>query len=1379
MFVDPVTEPSRKLLSILAADVVGYTRLMGENDNATHTILKEHRKTINGLISARNGSVFDSAGDSVMAEFSSTVDAVSSAIDIQYEIDKRNTVLSEERRMRFRIGVHLGDVLVEGKDRAGDCVNIAARLEALATPGGVCISDVVFAQVRGRADLDLRFEDMGSHRVKNVINPVHVYRISLETEFREISPFRGLGTFEFEHSRFFHGRTHAIQMVKERLEAQAADGHAFLLIYGMSGTGKSSLVRAGLLPEFAKQADEDTARAFRYCILKPSEGSDPITALNLALLQGTALSKSADPINKAYSRQRSASDHVDEIVDVLHKGWGSNAVLLVVVDQLEELFSADNADLESQEAFVQLLSGLAKSSSVWVICTMRTDFLHQCATVPGFSELKDGFGSYELLPPSPAEIAQIIRNPAETVGLRFEENAVEGRLEDVLQRAAAQNQGSLPLLEFVLEALYQRGKEHKLLTFADYHGLGGLEGAIAKRADEILASMSRNIQETLPSVLRSLVTIRLRDKVVAARPAIKEELTNTEPKSALVDEFVRARLFATGHDDFGNAVARLSHEALLTHWPRAQDVIRADREFLEIRARVLEDAQRWIAEDQNPDLLLPSGKRLFEALELLKRKSAELDRNLVCYIEASSQRQRQREAEEKAAERHFLQLEADRAKEREANARRLATVVSLFTVVAVVIAGFALWQRNLAKEREEIALQAEEEANINHSLILASQARQLIADDLPVRAGHDALDGLPLQPMKPDRAWVANTAGALVEAINANREKKVLEEHAGNVSALALTKDKIISGSWDNTVKTWDRNKDYETESIAQYEADVLAIAIPLDESTIAVGGRNNKISIIDIDGNQKKWLEGGHKSDVLSLAYSRDGQQLASGSRDKTIQIWDVSSGKPRLTLEGHTGSIYSLAFSSDGKTIASGSRDHTIRIWDTRTGELRHKLQGHGGGILALSFLRGDEEIVSASTDDTLRKWSLADGSEIAQFIGHEGDVYALATFNKTNRLASASEDRTIRIWDLESAKQYDILKGHHEPIYALGVSPNDHEIVSGSRDNTIRIWDVNKNKLQRKRFDSTVDSIAAFPRGDPRVAAGLGDGTIHVWDTSPNRPDVVMRHSQLGSVLAVAISSDGKYLASGSSDNTVRIWRTESDEAIHVFTEHTGDVSALTFSTDDRYVISGSIDDTIRVWDVVHGEKHKLPTASGHINVPANVTALAFSNEGDIIGGSSDRTIRIWDFQTGEMKRDLDGHEGSILSIAPFINSNLIATASEDTTVRIWDLAEPGQHQTLQGHEQPVTSVSVAADGERVATTSKDRTVRIWEVRTGEQQQILHIHDGPVTSVDWSGKGAFIVSGSEDKTIRRSWVAEDRLDLIETARETLNPPSKNSEN
>src|SRR6185369_4953903 len=198
-------------------------------------------------------------------------------------------------------------------------------------------------------------------------------------------------------------------------------------------------------------------------------------------------------------------------------------------DQLEELFTRDT-DPSLREAFVRILAALAESGFAWVIGTIRADFFHRCGEIPGFSALKDGLSSYELLPPTRAEIGQIIREPARAAGLRFEEDANRGRLEDVLQEAAVADPGSLPLLEFVLDALYEAASGRRLLTFAAYRALGGLEGAIARRADEVVDALPADIQEALPAVLRALTTMRLGDESITVRPALLAEVANTPAK---------------------------------------------------------------------------------------------------------------------------------------------------------------------------------------------------------------------------------------------------------------------------------------------------------------------------------------------------------------------------------------------------------------------------------------------------------------------------------------------------------------------------------------------------------------------------------------------------------------------------------------------------------------------------------------------------------------------------------------------------------------------------------------------------------------------------------------------------------------------------------
>jgi class 3 adenylate cyclase len=436
MAVDRV---QRRMAAILAADVVGYSRLMGKDEEGTLATLKLYREIIDDLMAHHEGRVFGSAGDSVIAEFASPVEAVRCATEIQLEIDKRNADLPEPNRMRFRIGINLGDIVVDGGNLMGDGVNVAARLETLSPPGGICVSESIHAQVRDRLSLD--FLDLGEHKVKNIARPVHAYRVPLPSEEQVRSPFRGLDAFDFEHADRFFGRSHAIATCAERLEQLAASGKAFLLIYGMSGSGKSSLLRAGLLPAITRRDAVAGITLWQRSIIRPSEAPDAIVSLAAGLVREGALpeltqDKSPTELAELF---RSTPDRALSLVrSALAKAAAANgsspsqARLVLAVDQLEELFTTDT-DPSSREEFVRLLAALASSGLVWMIGTIRADFFHRCGEIPGFSALKDGLSSYELLPPNRAEIAQIIREPARAAGLRFEEDPDRGRLDDVLQ----------------------------------------------------------------------------------------------------------------------------------------------------------------------------------------------------------------------------------------------------------------------------------------------------------------------------------------------------------------------------------------------------------------------------------------------------------------------------------------------------------------------------------------------------------------------------------------------------------------------------------------------------------------------------------------------------------------------------------------------------------------------------------------------------------------------------------------------------------------------------------------------------------------------------------------------------------------------------------
>jgi class 3 adenylate cyclase len=837
----------RRLAAILAADVVGYSRLMGEDEEATSATLKSYRSVIDELIRTHDGRVFGSAGDSVIAEFASPVEAVRCATEIQLELDKRSAVVPDKRRMRFRIGVNLGDVIVEGDNLLGDGVNIAARLEALAPPGGVCVSEAVLSQVRDRLSLD--FLDLGEHTVKNISRPVRVYRVPLASEERITSPFRGLDTFEFEHANLFFGRAGAIAATKARLEQQAAAGTAFLLIYGMSGAGKSSLLRAGLLPALTTSGAVEGIALWRYCLIRPSEESSPVDALVGGLLSETALPELAEVATamelaeafrttpeKAQTPIRSALGTAAKAAHVEPR----LARLIIAVDQMEELFTAESTDQGAREGFVRLLTALAGSGFVWVVGTIRADFFHRCGEVPGFSALKDGLGSYELLPPTGPEIAQIIREPARTAGLKFEEDPQQGHLADVLQQSAANDPGSLPLLEFVLNALYEAGKERRLLTFAAYRALGGLEGAIAQRADEVTGALPTDVQDALPAVISALTTVRQQDEAATARPALRREIAATPAQTALVDALIDARLLVSDEETEGAPMVRFAHEALLSQWPLAREIIAANREFLATRSRVRADARRWLAEDKNADLLLPPGKRLAEAEDVLLARREEIDDKTIGYIEASISTQRQRdEAErkaerqrleiEEAAKRKRLELEADAAREREAAAgareaaaRRLARRTRIAAVITVILAvaagagaivGFRgqqeasrqaeVAERNAeaaelnadqartaeqeAERQAQAAVVARDQALSNQSVYLTDLSRRQTASGNATNGILLALEALPNDMSNPNRPYVIDAEAVLYDAISAHREIAVLRGHENSVLHVAFS----------------------------------------------------------------------------------------------------------------------------------------------------------------------------------------------------------------------------------------------------------------------------------------------------------------------------------------------------------------------------------------------------------------------------------------------------------------------------------------------------------------------------------------------------------------------------------------------------------------
>ena len=318
------------------------------------------------------------------------------------------------------------------------------------------------------------------------------------------------------------------------------------------------------------------------------------------------------------------------------------ARLLFLVDQLEELFTNDKIPPDDRSKFARLLKSLICNplSQTWVIATLRSDFYAPLAQVPELAELKEGLGQYDLLPPSPAEIGLLVREPASAAGLRFEQKPEGERLDDVLRDEASQDASLLPLLEFTLNELYDRRTERGKLTFDAYRAIGGVKGALAQRAETTFTGLPEEVQRELPAVFRQLVTIgTLSEEAPTRQQTPLARFNGSPPRMQFVQAFIAARLFVSDLAEDGSAVVRITHESLLAHWQRLKDWLERDREHLRVKARVERAAARWLQEGRRADLLLTAGKPLQEA-EQLKASEFELEPQVEEMIAESRQKAR-------------------------------------------------------------------------------------------------------------------------------------------------------------------------------------------------------------------------------------------------------------------------------------------------------------------------------------------------------------------------------------------------------------------------------------------------------------------------------------------------------------------------------------------------------------------------------------------------------------------------------------------------------------------------------------------------------------------------------------------------------------------
>jgi WD40 repeat protein len=1091
------------------------------------------------------------------------------------------------------------------------------------------------------------------------------------------NPWPGLDPFDETDREYFHGRaTESGELLRLVRREQLT------VVFGRSGLGKTSLLKAGLFPLLR---GEDCLPVY----LRPDHG-DGAPSLREQVFQALQAACDADRVHAA------PPDADESLWSFFHRRdaefWSErNRPLtpVIVFDQFEELFTlgqeTDGARARSA-AFLAELSDLVenrppdavrqaleaepiaartfdfKRSSVKLVLSFREDFL---AEMEGLKERMPSlmYNRFRLLAMSGAQAYEVISRG----GGQLVDDDVARRI----IRLAWKNEPSPPVdpseypaieIDPALLSVVCSELNHKRQDAVP--PLGRITPLLLEGADrEILTGFYERAMDGLDARVRTFVE----------------------------DQLITGSGYRDSHDlEDTLALPGLSSEAL-------------DELIL----------RRLLRIDERQGL-----RRLELTHDVLAR-----------VVRESRDRRRTREAEDAAIARET------KARAQQQRNRRNALFVGVGAFVAAVLIVVAAWSagvaRRVLREAEITRLMATadrlQDTAYDTSLLLNLEALRLssaldpaagllrrfvshphLAAFLP---GHtNRVPGITYSPDGTRLASASLDGTVILWDVASRKPLATLQGHKDGVIEVAFSPDgtMLASASLDRTIILWDLTRRKPIATLVGHKDGVYGVAFRPDGKQLASASLDHTVILWDVDSRHPLATLAGHRDAVYAVAFCPDGKHLASASLDHTAILWDVDRRQPLHTLQGHNGALSDLDFTTDGKRLASASWDRTVIVWDVETGQRLATLDGHKDAVNGVAFSPDGKRLASASWDQTVILWDLATGKSLATFEGHKYGVNDVAYSPDGKQLAS-SGDQTVILWDVDSQKLRTTLTSHTSAVSGVAFSPDGKRLASASWDHTVILWYANAGKLLAtlSGHTSAVDAIAFSPDGK-RLASASQDGTVILWDVGRRNPSATL-HAHQNGLHAIAFSPDGRQLAVAGDDKTVILWDVENRKPLATLAGHKAAVMGLAFSPNGHTLASASTDQTVILWNV---DTHKpLATLQGH---KKPVFRIAFSPDGKrLASGSNDKTVILWDVETHKPVTTLEGHKQAVLAVAFSPDGKRLASASDDKTVILWDVDNGTPLATLEGHTDAVGAVAFTPDGNRLASASSDRTIILWNL------------------------------------------------------------------